>query len=135
MAIDADKHFELAVSLAREGLRSLAIVNGGAAIAMIALVGHLLDGNSAAMSVARPFLLSIVLFGAGTMVGVLALFFAYFSQLEYANHLTAAPTGNQAACRYRWHGHWWWATLVATAVALGFGAAGVYFAWAAVSQA
>ncbi len=72
-----EKHLEHAVGIARDGLKSLLLINGGAASALIALTDR--TGGS------RDYTLAILFFGFGAIVTVAAFVFAYFSQLNYAN--------------------------------------------------
>lgn len=80
-----DIHAGLAVDLAKEALKGLLLVNGGAATALLALASH---GENV-----QKFGQSILLFGLGALVTVIAMFVGYFSQLSFANdhhksHLT-----------------------------------------------
>jgi hypothetical protein len=99
--IDADKHFEHAVTLSRDALKSLLIVNGGAATALIALMDKTND--------AHDYTIAILWFGAGAVGAVLSSCFAYFSQLSYANSVLRSghPTTLEQAARYHaTHARW-----------------------------
>lgn len=75
---ESEKHYELAVTLSRDALKALLIVNGGAATALIALMDKS-DG-------AKDYTWAILLFAAGTVSAVICACFGYLSQLNYANH-------------------------------------------------
>jgi hypothetical protein len=99
--IDPDKHFEHAVTLSRDALRALLIVNGGAAAALVALMDKT-DG-------ARDYTLAILWFGAGAVFSVLSACFAYFSQLSYANGVLNGKhpaTFEKSVGDHKRHGRW-----------------------------
>lgn len=109
---NADKHFELAVTLSRDTLKALLLVNGGAATALIAMMDK--SNNS------KDYTWAIILFGAGTVGAVISSCFGYFSQLHYANHRV---TGESHA--HKMHQRWQATTLIAVALTLTFGIAGI----------
>ncbi|QGP78117.1 hypothetical protein [Sphingobium sp. CAP-1] len=74
----SDHHFALTVNIAVEALKSLLIVNGGAATALIALTDKKASGSN--------FGLSILLFGLAALFNAVTLVVGYFSQLSYSNH-------------------------------------------------
>ena len=74
----SEQHFSFAVNIAIEAIKSLLLVNGGAATALIALTSK--DRSSA------DFGLAVLLFGAAALFNALTLVVGYFSQLSYANH-------------------------------------------------
>jgi hypothetical protein len=95
---DQRKHFELAVNILRDGLRGLLILNGGAAVALMALAGS--SEHTNAINV--PLLgRSIVAFGSGAVLSLLVTLLAYVAQLHFAN--SERFKDNQQASRlYYW---------------------------------
>jgi hypothetical protein len=81
---EVDKHFGFAVDLARDCFKALLILNGGAAVALVALAGALAESQGAAVDLAGLGS-SVVLFGFGSLLSVLAYGFAYLAQVEYGN--------------------------------------------------
>jgi hypothetical protein len=75
---DDEKHFEMAVDLARDTLKGLLLVNGGAAIALIALMDKSGSG--------KDYTGAVLWFAAGAVFAVVSSTFGYLSQLHYANH-------------------------------------------------
>ncbi|HEU0161156.1 MAG TPA: hypothetical protein VFQ69_02030 [Rhizomicrobium sp.] len=75
----SDKHFELGIGIAKDGLKYLFIFNAGAATSLIALTDKLPNG--------RDYTYAVLLFGLGALGVTLAYTFGYFSQLFYANHV------------------------------------------------
>jgi hypothetical protein len=115
-----ETHFELAVTLSRDALKSLLIVNGGAATALIALMDKA-NGS-------RNYTTAILLFGAGTVGAVMSACFGYFSQLNFANHI--ALSGNpltlkESAQCHKKHRNWQGVTIVAVLITIGFMIAGI----------
>src|ERR1700747_1297816 len=74
----SDTHFDHAVNLSIEGLKSLFLLNGGAATALIALT----DKAPGTPDYSVP----TVLFGVASFLAVLTFVVGYLSQLSYANH-------------------------------------------------
>jgi hypothetical protein len=74
---DARHHFGLAVGIAKEGLRALLILNGGAAVALIALAGSDKQIKFDIGTLGE----SVVLFGIGAFLGAGACLTGYLSQL------------------------------------------------------
>lgn len=83
--IDAQRSFESARSANQSGaeaIKATTLINGGAAVAMLAFVGHLASIRAEAaviMSFAEP----LRLFVEGVLLGVLASGAVYFSQSSY----------------------------------------------------
>jgi hypothetical protein len=124
-AEDVRHHFGLAVNIARDGLRALLILNGGAAVALLALAGAV-AGRSSLVNVA-DLSVGVVYFGFGAVATVFAHVTAYQSQLTYTNHLLSLRTApDKADGQHRAHWKWNYATLAAVAVALTFAALGLY---------
>jgi hypothetical protein len=94
----ADRHFELAVRVAIEALRSLLLLNGGAATALIALTDK--------THPMHDYTWAIMSFGAGALLTVIAWLFGYLSQLHYANHRFASANRDSvgAGRMIQWHG-------------------------------
>lgn len=73
--LTSEQHFTHAVNIAVETVKSLLLLNGGAATALIAL-------NTAGDA---DFSFPVLLFGSAALLDALALAIGYFSQLNYAN--------------------------------------------------
>jgi len=100
---ETQKHFELAVLLSRDALKALLIVNGGAATALIALMGK--SGID--------YTCAILLFASGAVGAVISGCFAYFSQLSYANHLF-----DTEKYQHKTHLRWQYTTLAVVLITL-----------------
>jgi type III secretory pathway component EscT len=109
---ESEKHFEMAVDLARDALRGLLLVNGGAATALIALMDK--SGGR------HDYTFAILWFAAGSVAAVISSLLGYFSQLYYANHRTSNNTRMHAL-----HLRWQTAAILAVIVTLGFMIAGI----------
>lgn len=76
--------FKAIVDFALAAIRGLIIVNGGAIIALLALLGHLWDQDAAsAQAVIRAIRPALYCFVAGTGGGVLTAALAYLSQVLF----------------------------------------------------
>jgi hypothetical protein len=95
---DSEKHFEFAVNLARDALKSLLLVNGGAATALIALTDKT-NGS-------KDYSGAIILFGVGAVFSVVSTCFGYFSQLNYANHRMEMEDDQNATRSHTLHRRW-----------------------------
>jgi hypothetical protein len=109
---DGEKHFELAVALARDALKALLIVNGGAATALIALM----DKSNGS----RDYTWAVILFAAGAVGAVVSSCLGYLSQLYYANHRMNGHAGS-----YRSHRLWQTAAILSVTTTLAFMVAGL----------
>jgi len=109
---DSEKHFELAVALARDALKGLLLVNGGAATALVALMDKS-DGG-------KDYTFAILLFAAGAVSAVISACFGYFSQLNYANHRLDRNDRS-----YKRHGTFQAVTIFAVAITILFMIAGI----------
>ena len=94
----ADKHFDLAVQIARDCLKAVLYINAGAAGALIALT----DKSNGDYNYTK----AILAFGIGALFAVMAFVFGYFSQLHYANSTLEITTENKEAATdaHRKHG-------------------------------
>ena len=95
-----DHHLGHAVDVAIEALKALLLLNGGAATAFIALTGK---GQGSI-----DYSVSVLAFGIGAWLTVLAFAAAYFSQLSYANYrfLSECQKNGVSTEQYKWHGRW-----------------------------
>ena len=109
-----DKHFELAVALARDALKALLIVNGGAATALVALM----DKSNGS----KDYTCAIVLFAAGAVFAAVSACFGYISQLCYANHVA------DKSYPHRLHERWQTATIATVSITLISMVAGIIVA-------
>jgi hypothetical protein len=89
----AEKHFGLAVDLARDALKALLLINGGAVSALIAL----------ADKAGRDYSLGVLLFGCGAIAAVISTALGYFSQLHYANHRLEIADGGDGTHMHSRH--------------------------------
>ena len=110
----SEKHFEMAVELARDSLKALLLVNGGAATALIALM----DKTDKAHNYTVP----ILFFAAGAVGAVVSSCLGYFSQLNYANHRMHNEDRKSvdAADSHKKHLIWQTTTLIAVGITLIF---------------
>lgn len=124
----SDQHLELAVKLSIEALKSLLLLNGGAATALIALSDK---------SEKSDYGIAIILFGLGAILSVLAFIFGYFSQLQYANSRWASEYSNHAEVnkRHKQHLIFQKITLVVVALSLVASASGMWSAYHATTSA
>lgn len=92
-----EAHFGYAVSLSIEGLKSLFLLNGGAATAMIAIT----DRTPGSPNYAMP----TIYFGGAAFLAVLTFAVGYFSQLSYANHRFNHGNGQASAADLEFRRH------------------------------
>ncbi len=91
-AHDAELEFgintnEAAIDAANLALRALLIINGGAAIALLAFIGNLvpaLQGEYATLPKIIPAFTPLMWFAFGVAGTAIAMFFAYFTNYSYA---------------------------------------------------
>lgn len=116
----AHTHLGHAVALSIEVLRSLLILNGSAAVALVALTGK----GPAAHDYSR----AVLSFGIGAFAAVAAMVFGYFSQLSYGNHWQAKANSDRAAEKRTYQCHLFFQTLAISTVllCLVFGAVGLF---------
>jgi hypothetical protein len=72
-------HWEQGIKYAIEGTKALLLLNGGAAVALLAFVGNL--GNPV------PAANALLSFGAGALLAVIVFFCAYQTELHYGNQM------------------------------------------------
>ncbi|QFT77830.1 hypothetical protein [Erythrobacter sp. THAF29] len=95
MAGDDDFEFaksvnEKTIESSNAALRSLLVINGGAAVALLAFIGSIANQNEINLSsvlVALSF--PLVLLGWGVAASVIAMMFAYFTNLMTVGHTFA----------------------------------------------
>jgi hypothetical protein len=106
-------HWQEGNKYAIEGIKTLLLLNGGAAVALLAFIG-----NWETTSGPRPLIGSaLVCFGVGAFFAALGFIGAYLTQLNYGSNKW--PVGQ------RWHIATYLPVLVS---ALAF-CAGLFFAW------
>lgn len=120
-------HFTIGSNIAIEGLKSLILVNGGAATALIALTGSTTN--------APDYSLAVIFFGAGAVLSVMSFAAAYFSQLSYANHCLEYEKENGYAAASALRGHHRYQNITLTLVALSITVAFVGICLAFLSAA
>lgn len=84
---DRDIDIEMLKSVleaAKTALNSSILINGGAAAALLALIGNLYGRANAATPIALPLVESLVTFTAGVLLGGLATASAYLTQYCYS---------------------------------------------------
>lgn len=106
----SEHHFQLAVGISIEALKSLLLLNGGAATALIALMGR---------STGSPnYTFSVLFFGLGALLAVLSFVAGYFSQLAYANHRLECENADESSAETMLKRHNFWQGSAIAAVAL-----------------
>jgi hypothetical protein len=80
-------HYGLAVTLSRDALKGLFLLNGGAAAALIAFTGSVANRSNGIND--ADIGAGVVWFGIGAFFAISATIAGYFSQLAYANHIAA----------------------------------------------
>lgn len=79
------EHMRAAFAFGAQTIKSLEIVNGGAAIAILTFYGNVLSRSNSAFEFNRAALTaSLLFFGLGVLSAVLCSVFAYISQLQTA---------------------------------------------------
>ena len=121
------EHFALDTKIAIEALRSLLLVNGGAATALIALTAKTQGGPE--------YGLPVLLFGFAALLNAITLVIGYFSQLAYANHVLAIENSDlkNAQKQLGKHGVKQWAAIATLAVSLAVSVGGMYTAFRVTS--
>ena len=99
MKNSSKEHFAHAVNIALEAIKSLLLVNGGAATALIALTNKTENG--------MDYSTSVLFFGCAALLNCFTMIIGYFSQLSYANSIFLSEIGETvgASEHHRWHGH------------------------------
>jgi amino acid transporter len=125
--MSSDKHFEHTVNLARDALKSLLIVNGGGATALIALMQK---------DASHDFTSAVILLAAATVATVVAYCLAYFSQLNYANGQLAleGEDARNAVQYHNWHCKLQAVTIVVLTITLALMVSGMVTAARIASQ-
>jgi hypothetical protein len=72
-------HWEQGIKYAIEGTKALLLLNGGAAVALLAFLPNMQDR--------APTANSLVCFGVGALLAVVVFIFAYLTQLYYGNQM------------------------------------------------
>jgi hypothetical protein len=84
--VSSKDQFEHAVSIARDALKALLLINAGAASVFIALTDKA-EGR-------HDYTFAVLFFGCAAFLTVVAYIIAYLSQLNYANHCLEVEKGN-----------------------------------------
>lgn len=93
---------ETAVGFAHLAVKSLLLLNGGAAVALIAFAGHLLSGSEKGSLQLSALGQSALLFGCGAAAGAIVAVFAYFTQYCYGEALEAQYQKNEKRANCMW---------------------------------
>ena len=112
---------------AMEAMKTLLLLNGGSAVALLAFVGNLKGSNATAP---LPSIGSAMLcFGLGALCAALAFIFAYLAQLEYGNEGASAREILDARPRARPSQIFHRMAYGFIAVSVSAFAAGLFFGW------
>lgn len=79
-----------------QGLKALLILNGGACVSLLTFVGALATSENLRpefVNLVQATTRSLIWFGAGSGIAVLACFFAYWSNQGYANSIIEGGKG------------------------------------------
>lgn len=136
---------ESVLSFGLEAIRTSALINGGAAIAVFAFLGSLYGSeNGAAASIIRSLHPAAMFFAAGALLSGMASGWAYFAQSNYMSAHDEAELHwqqpyirhGEAAERAERFGRFWHAMCVAFIVAsYSASALGLWNAWQAMTLA
>jgi Mn2+/Fe2+ NRAMP family transporter len=97
MMASREWHWEQGSKYAVETIKALLVINGGAAVALLAFAGNFAKGGGDAASIASSLGRSLVAFGIGALFSALTFFCAYTSQLQYGRG------GEDYPPAHRWH--------------------------------
>jgi len=86
--------FKSVIAVGQTALKSLFLINGGAAVAVLAFVGHLATAGSSADSI-RGFAAPLGCFVAGLLLVTIASGVTYLSQRAYARHKQGRKIGDR----------------------------------------
>jgi|JI10StandDraft_1071094.scaffolds.fasta_scaffold176568_2 hypothetical protein len=90
LTFDLEQH-KAAFEAANAALKASILINGGAAVAMLALLGNLTKDAPAVTSKIVPMLtITLAWFGGGVLLGAMATGLAYSTQLSYAKNVRLA---------------------------------------------
>ena len=120
----SDVHYAHAVNAAIEAVKSLLLVNGGAATALIALKSQ---GDA-------DLGLPVLLFGLAALLNSFTLVLGYFSQLNYANARAAIENGQIEESRegMRMHGRFQTISILVILLSLIASGSGMFMAFKAI---
>ena len=115
-------HFSFAVNIALEAIKSLLLVNGGAATALIALTSKADSGID--------YTWSVLFFGCGALLNCLTMILGYFSQLHYANSTMASENRNDhlVIAEHRLHVRYQYIAIIILVISLIFSSLGMVHA-------
>lgn len=91
LAADEEKMlFEAVISFSHLAIKTLTLLNGGAAVALLAFSGHLASKKSVNFSIFEKLSHSILLFGCGAGLAFVTAAFTYLAQHQFhrVNHNT-----------------------------------------------
>ncbi len=95
---------EAAMDYAASAIKALLILNGGAALAFLALIGHLYGKEGTPEQLPYMLTPALLLFGWGAFFGPLTAFLSYACQFHYSQCNTADEPEKsphyKTACRY-----------------------------------
>jgi hypothetical protein len=104
-----------------EGIKTLLLLNGGSAVALLAFLGSKTKPDATSIVIAKSFGVALVCFGAGALLAAFVFMSAYLTQLEYGNGTWSKAT--------KWH--------ICTYVMFFLSAvsfvAGLWFSWSSIT--
>jgi hypothetical protein len=113
-------HWGEGTKFAIEGIKTLLLLNGGSAVALLAFLGSKTKPDAASIAIAKSFGFALVCFGAGALLAAFVFMSAYLTQLEYGNGTWSKAT--------RWHT----CTYVMFSLSAISFVAGLWFSWSAI---
>lgn len=84
------KIFRSVIMTGQAAMKSIVLINGGASVSLLALIGHL--ASSSAKSIVPSLALSLVCFAAGVLFGGMAIGLTYITLSSY--NINKATLGN-----------------------------------------
>jgi hypothetical protein len=115
-------HWEQGTKFAIEAMKALLVINGGAAVALLAFAGQIGKNGGDPASIASRLGNSLLGFGFGALFATIGFVAAYFTQLHYGKG------GENYPLAYSWH----FATYVPVAISILAFLAGLCFAREAI---
>ncbi len=109
-------HWTAGHKYAIEGAKTLLLINGGGAIALLAFVGNQIGAVPKAEEFSSAIGCSLFLLGVGALSSAIIFTCAYLTQLQYGNN-----NHNRAS-------HWHWAAYAAAAISMACFLSGLWFA-------
>ena len=116
---------EIAGQLSSAAIRGVILINGGAALAVLAFVGQLAVNGQNQPAIMTDLGTSVAIFGVGAVCGVLTAMIGWYAQMLYLNSMFKDDKGLAAGHAVRL------LSLVALSAGVGLFLYGLYYATAA----